>query len=66
MLYHCLRRKPNIKTTLGRRFPFDRITTVILLSSIALKRSLMFIVNTQGFQMKGKLKPPSPSNVIST
>ena len=31
MLYHCLKRRPNIKTTLGRRFLFDRITTVILI-----------------------------------
>ena len=30
MLYHCLRRGHNIKTTLGRRFLFDRITKVIL------------------------------------
>ena len=28
MLYHCLRRWPNIKTTLRRRFVFDGITTV--------------------------------------
>ena len=28
MLYHCLRRWPNIKTTLRRRFVFDAITTV--------------------------------------
>ena len=31
MLYHCLRRWSNIKTTLGRRFVFDRATTVILI-----------------------------------
>ena len=31
MLYHHLRCRPNIKTTLGRRFVFDKITTVILI-----------------------------------
>ena len=31
MLYHCVRRKPNIKTALCRRFLFDRITTVIFI-----------------------------------
>ena len=31
LVYHCLRRWPNIKTTLGRRFVFDIITTVILI-----------------------------------
>ena len=30
MLYHCLRRWPNIEPTLDRRFVFARITTVIL------------------------------------
>ena len=31
MLYHCPRRRPNIKTTLCRRFVLDGITTVILI-----------------------------------
>ena len=31
MLYHCLRRRPNNKTTLGVRFVFDGITTVDLI-----------------------------------
>ena len=42
---------PNLKTTLGRRFLFDRITTVILLSNVALQKLLLPISKkyTQGW-----------------
>ena len=47
MLYYCLRRWPNIKTTLRRRFVFDGITTVNSMLICSIWKVLLFISNTQ-------------------
>ena len=47
MLYHCLRRWPNIKTTLRRRFVFDAITTVSSMLKCSIWKVILFISNTQ-------------------
>ena len=46
MLYHCLRRRPNIKTTLRRRFVFDAITTVISMLICSIWKVLLFVSST--------------------
>ena len=53
MLYHCLRRRPNNKTILSRRFVFDRVTSVILiLSNLALKTRPILVRPEQEWDLK--------------
>ena len=47
MLYHSLRRWPNIKTTLHRRFVFDVIATVSSMLICSIWKVLLFVSNTQ-------------------
>ena len=47
MLYHCLRRWPNNKTTLRRRFVFDAITTVISMLIFNIWKVLLLVSSTQ-------------------
>ena len=61
MLYHCLRRWPNIKTTLRRRFVFDAITTVSSMLKCRIWKVLLSISNAQCWfdaeQPSGTLAP---------
>ena len=47
MLYHCLRRWPNIETTLRRCFVFDAFTTVSSMLICSIWKVLLFVSNTQ-------------------
>ena len=47
MLYHCLWRWQNIKTTLSRRFVFDAITTASSILKCTIWKVLLFISSTQ-------------------
>ena len=47
MLYHCLWRWPNIKTTLRRRFVFDAFTNVSSMLICRIWKVPLFVSNTQ-------------------